>query len=85
MIEYYQYQYRGFKYRPKVTEKKEIRVIEHVVLTSENKSSFADFSPYCFMSQVDFKNYIDLGLPKRAEGMINPYSSDTLRRKINKK
>lgn len=85
MIEYYQYQYQGFKYRPEVKEKKGIRIVEHVILKENESIAKADFSPYCFMSLVDFKNYIDLGRPKRAEGMSNPYSSDSLRRKINKK
>lgn len=85
MIEFYRHQYRGLKYRPNVMVKKDFRKIDHLILDSNNKIiGKADFTPYCFMSKVDFQNYVDLGCPKRSTEMSNPFSSDSLRKKINK-
>ncbi|NBP02418.1 MAG: hypothetical protein EBU90_20335 [Proteobacteria bacterium] len=85
MISYYQYQYRGLSYKPKVTEKNSVRKVEHFIFDEKGKLvKKADFTPYCFMSKVDFKNYVELGLPKRDDSMINAFSSDSLRKKINK-
>jgi hypothetical protein len=39
----------------------------------------ADFTPYCYMSKNDFKNFVDLGFPGR-KGSVSPLNSDTLRR-----
>jgi len=42
----------------------------------------ADFTPYCFMSKIDFKNFVDLGFPHRG-GDVSPLSPDKLRKMRN--
>lgn len=83
--EYYHYTYRKYKYSPKVIIRRDTRKIEHEIFDSEgNLVKVADFTPYCFMSQIDFQHYVDLSFPNRDSGMILPFSSHTLRMKYSK-
>ena len=78
------YTHEGYQYIGTSTSDLDEYKVEHrIVESSTGKVVFPDFTPYCFMSKVDFQNYVSLGYP----GRIVPYrplSSDDIR-KLNKK
>ena len=79
------YKHEGYEYiGTAVGAEKDTYSVEHrIVETSTGKIFFPDFTSYCFMSKVDFQNFIKLGMPKRVVE-YRPLSSDDIR-KLNKK
>ena len=79
----YKHKYNGYSYEPvQVGKGDKYSLVHHVMNISTNKKHEAEFTPYCYMSRVDFENYIDLNCP--ASRGVRPLSSDTLRRMKNK-
>ena len=79
----YKHKYNGYSYEPvQVGKGDKYSLVHHVMNISTNKKHEAEFTPYCYMSKVDFENYIDLNCP--ASRSVRPLSSDTLRRMKNK-
>lgn len=84
--EFTQIKYRidSYQYIGSIEVESDTYKVEHrIVDSSTGKIVFPDFTPYCFMSKVDFQNYISLGCPDRVVS-YRPLSSDDLR-KLNKK
>ena len=79
----YKHKYNGYFYEPvQVGKGDKYSLVHHVMNISTNEKHEAEFTPYCYMSKVDFENYIDLNCP--ASRGVRPLSSDTLRRMKNK-
>jgi len=79
----HKHKYNGFSYEPVQTGKGDkYHLVHNVTNTRTNESFQAEFTPYCYMSKIDFENYIDLGCPPKRE--VRMLSSDTLRRMKNK-
>ena len=79
----YKHKYKGYLYDPAQVGRGDKYKIEHNVTELATSRKFqAEFTPYCYMSRVDFENYIDLDCPPKLE--IRMLSSDTLRRMKNK-
>lgn len=81
---YMRYRHEGFEYIGSATSDQDKYKVEHrIVDKSTGKIVFPDFTPYCFMSKVDFQYYVSLGYPERVVP-YRPLSSDDIR-KLNKK
>jgi hypothetical protein len=78
-----EYKSSGFQYSVEQVGKGDNYHLVHRVKNLETlEIEQIDFTPYCFMTRVDFENYISLNRPKRPG--INALSADTLRRMVNK-
>lgn len=79
----YKHKYNGFSYEPaQVGRGDKYKLVHSVTRLSTNEKHEAEFTPYCYMSKIDFENYVDLSCP--ASHGVRPLSSDTLRRMKNK-
>ena len=74
------YVYQGYMYIPheKVTGDK-YKIFHEIQDMKSGERMTADFTPYCFMSKIDFINFVNLGFPNRG-GDVGPLSSDRLRK-----
>ena len=78
-----EYKSNGFQYGVQQVGKKDEYRLVHTVKNLETlEVENIDFTPYCYMSRVDFENYVSLNCPKRPG--INALSADILRRMVNK-
>jgi len=60
-------EYKGFKYTPEyeIEADGDNAKIYHEITSAEGERTYADFTPYAYMTQDDLKLYIDLDMPKR--------------------
>lgn len=73
------YKHDGFEYMgSSFTVEDTYRVEHRIVETATGNIIFPDFTQYCFMSRVDFENYVRLGFPKRIVE-YRPLSSNDLK------
>lgn len=70
--------YKGYSYEPLVYDEDDHWYISHLISPDKGQYFFARFTPYCFMSKVDFKNYIEAGCPDKPDGGY--WASDSLRK-----
>lgn len=76
----FNHKYLDYVYLPyQDFEDDNVKIWHEVENVKTGERMTADFTPYCFMSKIDFKNFVDLGFPGRG-GDAGPLSSDKLRR-----
>lgn len=68
--------YKGYTYCP-YEEQHDVHKIWHTVITPDGTSVNADFSPYAYLTQKTFENWVDLGCPGRIG--ITPLTDNDLR------
>ena len=75
--------HNGWTYISEVEVKRDKRKVIHTIVNDSTRETITpDFTQYCFMSKIDFQNYIDLEFPDRG-WRSRPLSSDDLRRMKN--
>lgn len=77
------FEYNGYKYQPEyeIEFDYDNAKIWHEFITPEGERKSADFTPYAYMTEEDFKRYIDLGMPERltVNNVSCPLRSETLK------
>lgn len=77
------YQHNGFQYEASNTGKGDVYRLEHYYINlSTGEKAKIEFTPYCFMSKLEFMKYIDLGMPSKGENI--GYLSPERLRKLSK-
>lgn len=75
----YLYNYDGYLYVPEEAKEEDVKKIYHFYVDRNGEVDDIDFDPYRLMSEEDFQNYIDAGLPSRKDlGLRGPINSDDL-------
>jgi hypothetical protein len=57
--------YKGYQYTPEKDQEEDVVKIFHTVKAPDGSSISIDWSPYEYISENDFKLWIDKGMPKR--------------------
>jgi hypothetical protein len=61
------FEYKGYTYQPEheIEADGDNAKIYHSLVNTQGKLISIDFTPYSYMTEEDFRLYIDLGMPKR--------------------
>jgi hypothetical protein len=71
-----EYEYKGFKYKPEDDYEEDNIKRFHDVINPDGTRSRVPCSPYCHLTETNFRRWVDLGCPKREQFSKNLDNKD---------